>query len=364
MSRPGTPPSSRSLWFIKDSVKRLGAYHLEPHAHRVKLNQNENPYDVPDGIKQEVLDRFSRAAWCRYPPFVPAELHTALAGHYGVQPDQVLAGNGSNEVLYAALAVCLGPGDKVLIPVPTFTLYALLARVFGADVVTLPLEPDMSMEASRLIDEANRIDARVICLCSPNNPTGRQYPRADVERVVRSVKGLVLLDEAYVEFAPEPLTSLAFRYQNVAIFRTFSKAMGYAGLRIGAMLGQPALVTEVAKGKLPYAINTFTTLAAIVACERTALLEPVIQRLRASRDRLTADLAAIPGVSPYPTQANFVLARLDRPVKPVFERLLADGILVRDVSSYPGLAGHLRISVGTGLEIEQCLSSLTAAMKA
>ena len=352
------------MWFVKDSVKRLAAYHLEPHVHRVKLNQNENPYDVPDPIKQEVLERFSRAAWCRYPPFVPGDLHAALAAHYGVRADQVLAGNGSNEVLYAALAVCLGPGDKVLIPVPTFTLYALLARVFGADVVTLPLEPDMTLDAGRLIDEANRVNARVICLCSPNNPTGRQYPRADVERIIRSVKALVLLDEAYVEFAPEALTSLAFKYDNVALFRTFSKAMAFAGLRIGTMIAPAPLVTEIAKGKLPYAINTFTTLAAIVACERAAQLDPAIARLRASRERLATELATIPGVRPYPSQSNFILVHLDRPSGPVFDRLLADGLLVRDVSTYPALSNHLRITVGTGLEIEQCLASLAAAMRA
>ena len=352
------------LWFVKESVKQLGAYHLEPYAHRVKLNQNENPYDVPDAIKREVLERFSREAWCRYPPFVPQDLHRALASHYGVDEDCVLAGNGSNEVLYAAMAVCLGPGDRVLIPVPTFTLYALLAKVFGAEAVTMPLEADMTLDANRLIEEANRVDARVICLCSPNNPTGRQYPRADVERIIRSVKGLVLLDEAYVEFAPESLTQLAFKYPNVAVFRTFSKAMAYAGLRLGTMIAPAPLVTEVAKGKLPYAINTFSTLAAIVACEQAALLQPVIQRLRASRDRLVTDLGGIPGVRPYPTQANFVLAQLDRPVRAVFDAMLADGILIRDVSSYPGLTGHVRISVGTGLEIEQALASLATAMKA
>lgn len=356
--------ASPGPWFIKDSVKALGAYHLEPYIHRVKLNQNENPYDVPDIIKHEVLERFSRAAWCRYPPFVPEDLHGALAAHYGVQPDQVLAGNGSNEVLYAAMAVCLGPGDSVLIPVPTFTLYALLARVFGANVVTLPLQADMTLDADKLIAEANRVNARVICLCSPNNPTGRQYPRGDVERIIRSVKGLVLLDEAYVEFAPEALTSLAFKYENVALFRTFSKAMAYAGLRIGAMIAQAPLCTQIAKGKLPYAINTFTTLAAIVACEQAALLEPAIARLRATRDLLTRELALIHGVHPYPTQANFVLLKLDRPSQPIFDALLSDGLLVRDVSSYPGLADHLRISVGTAVEIEQLLHSLAAAMKA
>jgi histidinol-phosphate aminotransferase len=352
------------MWFVKQAVRDLAAYHLEPIQARVKVNQNENPYDVPEEIKQEVLARFSRAAWSRYPPFVPADLHAALAAHYGVGANDVLAGNGSNEVLYAALAVCLGPGDKILIPVPTFTLYALLAKIFGADVVTMPLRPDLTIDADALIAEANRIDARVICLCSPNNPTGRQVPRADVERIIRSVRGLVLLDEAYVEFAPECLTQLALKYENVAVFRTFSKAMAYAGLRLGTMIARPPLVTEVAKGKLPYAINTFSTLAAIVACEKAALLAPVIQRLRASRDRLMTDLAAIPGITLYPSQANFILMKLDRPSRPVFDAMARDGVLIRDVSSYPGLKDHLRISVGTGLEIEQTLASLARAMKA
>lgn len=352
------------MWFVKPSVRELAAYHLEPIQARVKVNQNENPYDVPAEIKAEVLARFARAAWCRYPPFVPADLNAALAAHYRVAPESVLAGNGSNEVLYAALAVCLGPGDRILIPVPTFTLYALLAKVFGADVVTMPLEPDLTLDAGALIAEANRVNARVVCLCSPNNPTGRQVPRADVERVIRGVRGLVLLDEAYVEFAPECLTALALQHENVAVFRTFSKAMAYAGLRLGAMIARRELVTEVAKGKLPYAINTFSTLAAIVACEKAALLAPVIQRLKDSRDRLMSDLAAMPGVRPYPSQANFILIGLDRPSRPVFEAMAKDGVLIRDVSSYPGLKDHLRISVGTGLEVEQTLSSLQRALKA
>jgi histidinol-phosphate aminotransferase len=352
------------MWFVKPAVRALAAYHLEPHQTRIKVNQNENPYDVPAEIKEEVLARFAKTAWCRYPPFVPADLHQALAAHYGVQADQVLAGNGSNEVLYATLAVCLGAGDTILIPTPTFTLYALLAKIFGAEVVTMPLKPDLTVDADKLIAEAARTNARVIVLCSPNNPTGRQIPRADVERIIRNVKGLVLLDEAYVEFAPECLTELALRHENVAVFRTFSKAMGYAGLRLGAMIAQAPLATEVAKGKLPYAINTFSTLAAIVACERAELLAPVIQRLKASRDKLMKELAGIPGVTPYPTQANFALIKLDRPSRPVFDAMVSDGVLARDVSSYPMLKDHLRISVGTPIEMEQTLAALRAAMKA
>jgi histidinol-phosphate aminotransferase len=351
-----------TMWFVKDEVKRLAAYHLVPHASAVKVNQNENPYDVPAEIKREVLDRFSRTEWCRYPPFVPEALHAALASHYGVDPGWVLAGNGSNEVLYATLAVCLSRGDRIVVPVPTFTLYALLAQVFAAEVRTLPLGAGMTLDADRVIEEARAADAKVLCLCSPNNPTGAQYPRADVERIARSVRALVVLDEAYVEFAPRSLIDLVARHENVAVYRTFSKAMGYAGLRIGAMIARPELVAHVAKGKLPYAINTFTTIAAIVACEKAALLAPVVDRLKADRERLARGMARIAGVHPYPSAANFVLARLDRPVRLVFEALLADGILVRDVSSYPGLEGHIRVSVGTSMEVDRTLAALEHAM--
>jgi histidinol-phosphate aminotransferase len=352
------------VWFIKDDVKRLSAYDLETYDCRIKINQNENPYEVPAEIKDEVLSRLSKTSWCRYPPFVPKDLHRALAQHYGVDSDWVLAGNGSNEVLYATLAVCLQLGDSVVIPVPTFTLYSLLSRVFSAQVHSVPLLPDMGIDPGAIIETADRVKAKVICLCSPNNPTGRQYSRADVTRIVKTVDSLVILDEAYVEFAPESLMDLVHRYQNLAVYRTFSKAMAYAGLRIGAVIARPELVREISKGKLPYAINTFTTLAAIVACERAAALAPAIERLKQDRSVLMEGLSKIPGVQTYPSQSNFILVRLERPVAEVFTTLKADGILVRDVSHYPGLAGHLRISVGTTHEVQETLERLGKAMQA
>ena len=352
------------MWYVKDAVRQLRPYHLNVLECPVKVNQNENPYDVPESIKEEILRRLSRVRWCRYPPFVPDELHGSLGRRYGVDPDWVLAGNGSNEVLYATLAVCLEKGDRVIVPQPTFTLYSLLTRVFSAEPVTVPLESDFALDVDRLLETAEKSRAKVVCLCSPNNPTGRQYPRADVIRIIEQFRGLVMLDEAYVEFAPECLTDLVKRYDNVAVYRTFSKAFACAGLRIGSMIARPEFVREVSKGKLPYAINTFTTMAAIVACERSHMFAPLIDRLRSDREVLTTGLSNISGVHVHPSQANFVLVRLDKPVDQVFQSMVSEGILIRDVSSYPSLAGHIRISVGTSAEVERTIETLTEVMAA
>jgi histidinol-phosphate aminotransferase len=286
-----------------------------------------------------------------------------LADFAGVGHDGVLVGNGSNELIEALLLVTVGPGTRVVIPEPTFTLYALLTGILGGEAVRVRLGEGFLYDASALVDAARQSNARLIIVCSPNNPTGSVLPLPDVERLCRETEGLVVIDEAYHEFAGTSVVPLLERHPNLVVLRTFSKAMALAGLRIGYLLAAPALVREIDKARLPYNLNFFSELAALAALERSDVLGDAVARLRRLRDGLMAELSLLPGVKVHPSHANFFLLELAHSdPKATFEALYARGILVRDVTSYPGLSKCLRVSVGSEEENAALLAGLKEAL--
>ncbi len=355
------PDPADGLALVKPAVRAQAGYTLRSPAARRKLNQNENPLDLPPTLKRAILDAVANAPWQRYPEFVPAELLERLAAHYGWVAAGVLAGTGSNELIQATLSVVLGPGDAVVAPSPTFSLYRLLTGVLGGRYVPVPLGEDFRYEVDRLITAAVRQRARVVVLNSPNNPTGSALPEGAVERVLRHTEALVVCDEAYQEFGGPSAVPLLRHSSRVVVLRTFSKAMGMAGLRFGVALAHPELTAELAKGKLPYNVNLVTLAAAAAALREAPLLAACARDIVATRDRFLPALAALPGITVYPTAANFVLIRCrTRPARVVFRRLHDEhGILVRDVSNAGELAECLRISIGTPDDMDAVLAALS-----
>jgi histidinol-phosphate aminotransferase len=322
-----------------------------------KLNQNESPFDFPPDLKREVLDEATSQPWQRYPEFVPRPLQEALAAHYGWVPDGILVGNGSNELIQAALAVILGQGDVLVAPSPTFALYRLLAGVLGARYVPVPLGPEYAFDVERLITTARQQRARVIVLNSPNNPTGSALPEEAVKSLLEHTGAFIVCDEAYQEFGGPTALPLLKRSSRIVVLRTFSKAYGLAGLRFGLALGHPDVAREIAKGKLPYNVNVVTLAAAQVALRHAEALATRTREVVEVRDQFLARVRRIAGVTAFPTAANFVLIRCDAlPAREVFQRLYRHyGILVRDVSSSPELAECLRISIGTPEDMDAVL---------
>jgi len=354
------PPASDGLALIKPAVRGQPGYTLVSPSARRKLNQNEAPFAFPVELKQEVLDQVVGQAWQRYPEFVPRDLQSALAAYYGWVPDGVLVGNGSNELIQATLAVTLGAGDPVVAASPTFSLYRLLTGVLGGRYVPVPLGDDFGYDVDRLIETARREQARVVVLNSPNNPTGSALPEGSVERILDETDALVLCDEAYQDFGGPTALPLLARSSRVVVLRTFSKAMGLAGLRFGLALAHPAVAREIAKGKLPYNVNVITLAAARVALRHASVLAGRTREVVATRERFMVRLRKVRGVSAYPTAANFVLIRCEAlPASQIFQRLYQDyGILVRDVSSSPELAECLRISIGTAEDMDAVIQAL------
>lgn len=366
------------LRHVKPAVRALRAYTLAERTAAVKIDQNENPRDLPELLKRRVLERALARPWSRYPPFDPAELTAALARHAGWKADGVLAGNGSNELIEALLMVTVGPGTRIVIPEPTFSLYALLAAILGADIQRVPLvraAPAVSRDdspaapgpfvydAPAIAAARRRSAAPLTIVCSPNNPTGSSLPLAELERLCGEGDGLVVIDEAYHEFAGSSAAPLLERHPNLVVLRTFSKAQALAGLRVGYLLASPELVREVNKARLPYNLNLFSQIAALAALEEHGLAGEGVGALVAERERLLALLGDVPGVRAHASDANFFLLELaSADPKAVFASLLRRGVLVRDVTAYPLLERCLRVSVGSRDDNDAFLHALGAAL--
>ena len=356
----GASDGVEGLALIKPAVRAQSAYTLSAPAARRKLNQNESPWDVPPEFKRAVLAAADAAGWNRYPEFAPPGLLAALADHYGWTSDGVLVGNGSNELIQATLATTLETGDVVVAPAPTFSLYRLLTGVLGGRYRPVPLGPDFSYDVDALVDAAVRERARVVVLNSPNNPTGSALPAGAVERLLGETGALVVCDEAYQEFGGPTALPLLRETSRVVVLRTFSKALGMAGLRFGLALAHPAVARELAKGKLPYNVNVVTLAAAAAALRHGDELAERVRRIVEQRERLVDGLSRLATLAVYPSAANFVLIRcLRQPAREVFRRLLDEyGILVRDVSAGSELTQCLRISVGTAEDVDAVVAAL------
>jgi histidinol-phosphate aminotransferase len=347
---------------IKPEVRNASAYTLKHFKADVKLDQNENPYELPAEFKREVAERVLARPWGRYPEFVPASVTRTLARFTGWTEDGILVGNGSNELIQASLLVMLGPGRSVVVPQPTFTLYKLQSSVLQANIVTVPLKAaDFSFDVEALIEAARTAD--VVVICSPNNPTGTFLPLNDLAAILEATSGIVLLDEAYHEFSGQTALTLLPKHRNLVVLRTFSKAMSMAGMRFGYMLAHPEIAREVHKAKLPYNVNIFTLTAAELVLERGGVMMDAIASIIQERQRLLSELAKRPGVEAFPSCANFVLLRTGKPAREIFDALYADGILIRDVSSYPMLDRVIRVSVGKPEENNRFLNALDRALE-
>lgn len=327
----------------------------------IKINSNENPYPpsphVVRALQRAVGDDSSRAAPGRqlriYPSPSAEDVRRKAAEVYGLEPDQVLVGNGSDDLLTMLMRTCIDPGDRVAYPVPTYSLYDILVAMQDGRAVHVPWPEDFSLPLQALVESR----AKLVFIANPNAPFGNFTPLEQLEELARQTPGLLVVDEAYVDFAPHTALPLLARYPQVVILRTLSKSFSLAGLRIGLAFGHPALLGELMKVKDSYNMNRLSMVAAVAALEDYGWMRANVARIRATRARLSAALQDL-GYDVYPSQANFVVARR-RGVsqQPLYEWLKARRILVRYFSE-PELSDCVRISIGSDEEIDQLLAAV------
>ena len=326
----------------------------------VMISANENPSDVPLEIRREVERAVRKVKLNRYPDPLANDLRDMIAEANGLDRDQVLVGNGGDELLFDMALAWGGPGRKFLNVPPTFSVYAYNARILNTEVVEVPRRDDYSIDVDAVCDRLAQGDIDYAIFCSPNNPTGNLLTGAEIDRILSASDALVMVDEAYFEFSRYTARPLLERHENLIILRTFSKAFSLAGVRMGYLLGSARVLREFKTGRLPYSVDAVSHAIARVVFANRAQFETGIEQIIDERACVIDELGALDGVQTFPSSANYVLFRLpaDIDAAQVWQRLLDAGVLVRDFSRTPSLENCLRVSIGSPEENTRFLTTL------
>ena len=353
---------------IRPDIRALSPYQVQPADGFVKLDAMENPYRLPENLRAQLGARLAEVAMNRYPVPSYTALKQSICSKLGV-PDgfDIVLGNGSDELISMVSVACAKPGAKVLAPVPGFVMYAMSAQLAGLDFIGVPLLPDLTLDLPAMLAAIVQHRPAITYLAYPNNPTGTLFEAADITTILLAVgdTGVVIVDEAYQPFAQASFMPRLHEFDNLLVMRTVSK-LGLAGIRLGYMAGSQALLTEFDKVRPPYNINVLTQAAAEFVLEHADILDQQAASLRAQRALLASSLAALPGVTVFPSAANFLLIRVHGAAvsaDAVFANLHSRKVLVKNVGKmHPLLQGCLRITVSTPAENAVLLSALTASL--
>ncbi len=348
---------------VRSDLAALEGYHSPQVDVDVRLNTNEAPVPPPAAFTDALAAELSRIAWHRYPDRAATALREAIAASHDVEPDQVFAANGSNEVLQTLCLAYGGHGRTAALFSPTYLMHGQIASVVGTAVVVGARAPDLTLDLAEVERVVRESSPAVTFVCSPNNPTGTLEDPATIAAVADLAPGVVVVDEAYGQFAERSALELVDEDRPLVVTRTFSKTWSMAAARLGYLIGPTWLVAELDKVVLPYHLDAAKQVAGRVALRFGAEMEERVAALIAERRRLVAALDALP-VHQWRSDANFVLFRpLDRPGREVWQGLLDRSVLVRDCSSWPGLDGCLRVTVGTPDEDDAFLTALTEVLQ-
>ncbi|WP_374659144.1 histidinol-phosphate transaminase [Inhella sp.] len=354
-------PLERVLSRVRPDVRALHPYTVQPSEGFIKLDVMENPHRLPPALQRELGERLGQVALNRYPAERTLLLKAALARH-AVMPEgcDLVLGNGSDELISLLTQALARPGATVMAPLPSFVMYAYSANLLGVRFVGVDLRADFQLDLPAMLAAIERERPSLLWLACPNNPTATLWPQDDLDALVEAMAphGLVVFDEAYAPFASRDARHRLARQPHVAVMRTLSK-FGLAGVRIGYLLAPAPLAAELEKLRPPFNVSVLNTEAALFALEHEAVYEIQALSIRAERERLFQALKALPGATPFPSEANMVLARFPDAAA-TFQHLKARGILVKNVSAMHRLLTNcLRLTVGTPLENTQLIEALS-----
>jgi len=341
---------------IRKSIKELKEYKVIQDCSVVKLNQNESPYDIPYELKKEILNKMLKTEWNRYPPINALNLVKEISIFTNYSASGIIVANGSNEIIETIFKTICEKGNKVSIISPGFTIYERLARIHDLEIVDIPLFHDFIFDVSSIIEKSK--STKILIFASPNNPTGTALSIEEINEILTNYKGIVVVDEAYFDFYKKTSQRLLQSFNNLIIIRTFSKAFGLAGLRLGYILTNPRIATLINKVKLPFSVGIFQQIAGELILRNKIYNEETVDRIIKERDKIFSELKKIKGIKPIPSFTNFILFELStKSAKSIFSMLYEKGVLLR-YFTHPRLKNTLRVTIGKPKENEIFLKKL------
>ena len=341
---------------IKGTILKLDSYSVAQDFSRIKLNQNESPVDLPAEIKEEVFRRLKKVFWSRYPSATAASLIEKISIYTGFPSPGIIVGNGSNELIQTLIYAICDSGDRIITVRPGFSIYKRVASVMNIAVMEVPLQKDFSFDVEAIIEKGKK--AKLMILASPNNPTGTVLKVEEIERIARNFDGIVTVDEAYYEFSKETCQELIDKLENIVVIRTFSKALGLAGVRLGYLLGREEMARALFKARLPFSLGIFHQVVGEVVLEKKRFIEANVEKIIKERERLFKELKKIRFIRPIPSYANFILFESkNQSGKDLYQRLFEKGIVLR-YFDIPRMKNMLRVTVGTHDENDTFLEKM------
>lgn len=347
--------------WVRPEIRAISAYQVPDASGMIKLDAMENPYTWPEALRREWADRLRDIHVNRYPDPHARQLNQALRTAMDIPAGMgLLLGNGSDEIIQMLAMTAGGTGRTLLTVEPGFVMYRMIAQFTGMNYAATALRAtDFGLDAGALLHAIRETEPALVFLAVPNNPTGNVFDEGDVSRVIQAAPGLVVIDEAYGPFTDSSFLPRLGEHPNLLVMRTVSK-MGLAGLRLGVLAGPREWIDEIDKTRLPYNINVLTQASAAFALQHKALLDEQTQQIRTDRDTLLEALTRLPGITPYPSEANFILCRLPAGQSArIFAGLKDRRILVKNLdNAHDLLKDCLRVTVGTPDENDAFLAAM------
>lgn len=351
--------------WIHSHIQSLQAYSVAKAQGLVKLDAMENPYVWGDELRGQWLEELKGLALNRYPDGQAVDVVTALTQAFSIPPSlSVLLGNGSDELIQT-IALAVGGAERVMISAePSFSMYRVITSITGSTFVATPRDAQFNIDQDALLRAVAEHDPCCVFLASPNNPTGNPCDPELIEKIANACSGIVVVDEAYDAFSESSFMDRVGAHQNVVLMRTLSK-LGLAGLRLGFLMGEPNLISELNKIRLPYNVNVMTQASAAFALQHLDWFDHQAEKIKKARERLLSSLASMAGVTVYPSAANFLLFRVaDGSGEAVFSNLKQQGVLIKNLhGTHPQLADCLRVTVSTPEENQLFLDALQVALQ-
>ena len=345
---------------IRPEIRDMQAYQVQTSAGMVKLDSMENPYIFSDKLRDQWLEKVKLVDFNRYPDPAASQVKAKLVKQLQLKvPQNLMFGNGSDELIQIVIQALASEAGPIMSVSPTFVMYSVSSTITGKQYVDIPLNPDFSLDCDAVLNAISKFNPSCVFLAYPNNPTGNLFVQEDVEKIIESTSGLVIVDEAYLPFAGRTFIDRLDKYENLLIMRTMSK-VGMAGLRFGMLIGHQNWIEQFEKIRPPYNINSLTQASVEFSLENIDFFEDSAEKIVEERARIYYQLLQLKGLEVFPSDANFILFKsTDVPATQVFEGLLERHILIKCLHKPDTILEQcLRVTIGTQRENNSFLESI------